>query len=51
MRDELDEHLDVSLAAKRRKLNTSLDSSTVSYGKKGLSSSFMINKKNLPVIP
>ena len=23
----------------------------MSYGKKGLSSSFMVNKKNLPVVP
>jgi hypothetical protein len=47
--DDLDEE-DTRLAAKRIKLNTSVDSS-ISYGKKGISSSFMINKKNLPVVP
>ena len=47
--DDLDEE-DSKLAAKRMKLNTSV-TSDVSYGKKGLSSSFMINKKNLPVVP
>jgi hypothetical protein len=38
-----------SLAAKRRKLNTSTETDKSLQGKKGLSSSFMINKKNIQV--
>jgi hypothetical protein len=50
MCDEVDEP-DSQKEPKRRKLNTSCDSEVTTSGKKGLNSSFMINKKNPPVVP